>query len=84
MTTVKNGDEVPAVIVQAPGWSAKRFSPEYYRSLSSRRLARSARSVRDIMEGDNGQRPERVADHILYRFFGRIGGPPPEPGSAPP
>jgi hypothetical protein len=52
------------VIVQAPGWSAKRFSPaQHCRSLSSRRLARSARSVHDVMEGHvvTRQRPERVA-----------------------
>ena len=64
MTTAKNGDEVPAVIVQAPGWSAKRFSAaEHYRSFSSRRLARSARSVHDVMDGHvvTRQRPERVA-----------------------
>ena len=66
MTNVKNGDEVPPVIVQAPGWtrSAKRFSAaEHYRSFSSRRLARSARSVRGVMKGHvvPRQRPERVA-----------------------
>ena len=60
MTNVKNGDEVPAVIVQAPGWSAKRFG---YRSVSSSRLARCARSVHDVMESHvvTRQRPERVA-----------------------
>ncbi len=64
MTNVKNGDEVPAVIVQAPGWSAKRFSAAaHHRSFSSSRLARCAWSVHDAFEGHvvTRQRPERVA-----------------------
>ena len=61
---MKNGDEVPAVIVQAPWMECEGFSAaEHYRSFSSRWLARSARSVHDVMEGHvvTRQRPERVA-----------------------
>ena len=45
--------------MECEGFSAA----EHYRSFSSRWLARSARSVRDVMEGHvvTRQRPERVA-----------------------
>jgi hypothetical protein len=54
--TVKNGDEVPAVIVQAPGWSAKGSLPGAL-PLVQQQVARAQRAERSRCHGRSRGHP---------------------------